>query len=215
MIKHHPSQSLLTKFSAGELPLSLSIALSAHLEMCPVCQAKLKHIETSQADDTWHDITAEAMDFGDMMHRILAMPAETVTLKPKPCVSVNVAGQQFKLPYAFGAVKDLNWSGFGAINRARVITDEDNVRASLLHINAGGEIPTHQHKGYELTLLLAGSFSDEFGTYTQGDFIWLDGDVKHSPNTKNGCLCYAVQDAPLRFTHGVSQVLNPLGKLIY
>jgi len=74
----------------------------------------------------------------------------------------------------------------------------------------------HEHKGYEVTLLLAGSFSDEYGSYNRGEFLfYLAGDAKHSPKTENGCLCYAVQDAPLHFTQGMSKVLNPLGKLIY
>ena len=109
----------------------------------------------------------------------------------------------------------MHWSGIGAVRRARIVSDEKNVRASLLHISAGGQIPAHQHKGYEITLLLEGSFSDELGSYEKGDFILLQGDVNHSPKTEKGCLCYTVLDAPLHFTRGVSKVLNPLGKLIY
>ncbi|PKG56926.1 anti-sigma factor, partial [Shewanella sp. GutDb-MelDb] len=30
-----------------------------------------------------------------------------------------------------------------------------------------------------------------------------------------GCLCYTVVDAPLRFTKGISKLLNPIGELIY
>lgn len=215
MIKHHPSESLLTRYCAGELPFSLSIALSAHIEMCPHCQALQQQFEATQATHIWDDMSIESMDFGDMLHNILATPTEKVAVKPEPIVSVDVVGKRFRLPRAFASFKDLSWSGFGVINRARVITDENNIRASLLHISAGGEIPTHRHKGYELTLLLDGCFSDEHGSYSKGDFILLDGDIQHSPKTQQGCLCYTVQDAPLHFIQGMSKVLNPLGKLIY
>lgn len=215
MIKYHPSESLLARFCAGELPFSLSIALSAHIEMCSQCQALEKQTVAAQANKTWNDIKTEPVDFGDMLQDILATPVDFVADVPKPAVSIELEGNPFKLPHAFRSFKSFSWSGFGSVNRARVITDEKNVRASLLHISAGGEIPSHQHKGYEMTLLLDGSFSDEYGTYNKGDFILLDGDVEHSPKTDQGCLCYAVQDAPLHFTRGMSKVFNPLGKLIY
>lgn len=215
MIKHHPSEPLLAKYCAGELPFSLSIALSAHIEMCEQCQAREKQSEAAQATQIWDEIKTETVDFGDMLQNILATPIDQLQATIEPVASIELAGEQFKLPHAFRSFKRFNWSGFGAVNRARVISDEKNVRSSLLHISAGGVIPVHQHKGYELTLLLAGSFSDEYGSYKKGDFILLDGQLKHSPKTTSGCLCYTVQDAPLHFTLGMSMVLNPLGKLIY
>lgn len=215
MIKHHPSEQLLAQYCSGELTFSLSIALSAHIEMCPDCQEKEKKIVAAQANQAWDKQQVEEADFGDMLQGILTSSVETPQRPKKLNNSVSLEGKTFALPHAFRSFEKLKWSGFGAINRARVINDEDNVRASLLHIKAGGEIPSHQHKGYEVTLLLAGSFSDEHGEYNKGDFITLSGDVKHSPKTEQGCLCYAVQDAPLHFTNGMSKVLNPLGKLIY
>ncbi|MGL5390764.1 MAG: ChrR family anti-sigma-E factor, partial [Shewanella sp.] len=41
MIKHHPHDSLLLAHANGELALSMSIALSAHCELCEHCQAAL------------------------------------------------------------------------------------------------------------------------------------------------------------------------------
>jgi putative transcriptional regulator len=215
MIKHHPSEQLLAQHSSGELAFSLSIALSAHIEMCPQCQAKEKQIVAAQANQAWEKENVEEVNFGDMLHNIMATPVSVTKSKPKKAKTVSVDGKTITLPNAFRSFEQLKWSGFGTINRARVINDEESVRASLLHIKRGGEIPQHQHNGYELTLLLDGSFSDEHGSYQKGDFILLSGDVKHSPKTEQGCLCYTVQDAPLHFISGMSKVLNPLGKFIY
>jgi putative transcriptional regulator len=215
MIKHHPTEALLAQYSSGELSYSLSIAISAHIEMCPKCQAKEKQILASQADQAWQPDNVEVADFGDMMQQIMASPVTIEATKPKARTTVSMDEKTISLPSAFTSFDKLKWAGFGAINRARLINDEETVRASLLHIKKGGEIPTHQHNGYELTLLLSGSFSDEHGTYQKGDFILLSGDIKHSPKTDEGCLCYTVQDAPLHFTTGMSKVLNPLGKFIY
>jgi len=215
MIKYHPSDNLLAQYCAGELPLSLSIAVSAHIEMCDHCQSREKQQEALHAMQTWDEAATETVNFGDLLQSILATPVEAKTMPVRPELVIALADKQFKLPHALRACNDLHWSGMGAVNRARVISDEKNVRASLLHISAGGQIPTHQHKGYEITLLLDGSFSDELDSYSRGDFILLQGDVNHSPRTEKGCLCYTVQDAPLHFTRGVSKALNPLGKLIY
>jgi len=218
MIKHHPTQEMLVKHSSGELSFSLSIAVSAHIEMCPECKEKLQMIEASQADQAWQLDNVENADFGDMLQDILATPSEQRQGDSKRDDSkqqVSIEGQSFTLPNAFNSFNKLKWSGLGIVSRARVINDENNERASLLHIKKGGEIPVHQHKGFEVTLLLSGSFSDEYGTYQKGDFILLSGDAKHSPKTDHGCLCYTVQDAPLHFVSGLSKALNPLGKFIY
>lgn len=219
MIKHHPNEQLLAQYSSGELAFSLSIAISAHIEMCPKCQQKEKQIIARQAQQAWHADNIEEANFDDMLQSILATPLESTKdeniRKTKETNDVSIEGNTYRLPTAFRSFEQFKWSGFGTINRARVINDEQDVRANLLHIKKGGEIPVHQHKGYELTLLLAGSFSDEHGTYQKGDFILLSGEINHSPKTEKGCLCYTVQDAPLHFISGMSKVLNPLGKFIY
>ncbi|WP_413701478.1 ChrR family anti-sigma-E factor [Psychromonas sp. KJ10-10] len=216
MIKFHPDKKLLKAYSAGELPLSLSIAMSAHIELCEQCAKQAQIVEESLSQNLWQDEASENANFGDMLQAIMAEP---VTQIRKPTTVdknlVHIAGKDYQLPNAFRQFQDLKWSGFGPVSRARIIHDEQNVRASLLHIDKNGRIPQHQHKGYELTLLIDGSFTDEMGTYQKGDFIWLDGSQTHSPYTENGCLCYAVQDAPLHFVRGMSKVLNPLGNLIY
>lgn len=216
MIKFHPNKKMLTAFSAGELPLSLSIAMSAHIELCSECADKIAKVEAQLSNDMWQDEDIEEANFGDMLQAIMSNePKVEEQLTVKPSTVTRVGGKDYQLPRAFRKFNDLKWSGFGPVSRARVINDEQNVRASLLHIAAQGKIPEHHHRGYELTLLLEGSFEDEMGTYQKGDFIWIDGELNHSPYTENGCLCYAVQNAPLHFVRGMSKVLNPLGNLIY
>ncbi|MGO3300382.1 MAG: ChrR family anti-sigma-E factor, partial [Pseudoalteromonas sp.] len=42
-----------------------------------------------------------------------------------------------------------------------------------------------------------------------------DGTHQHSPQTKNGCLCFTVVSSALHFNKGLSKLLNPIGNLIY
>ncbi|MCL1067901.1 ChrR family anti-sigma-E factor [Shewanella olleyana] len=233
MIKYHPNQDLLTLHAKGELPLSLSIAVSAHCELCPECAEKVAALTIASSEESFSlaqlstdngnmdevlDTDLEAL-LADMMSddtlesaAINLLPAEDTA--PTRAVT-NIKGQDYTLPWAFRQQINNQWQGIGKVSRLRLETGEAKARASLLHIAENGEIPQHSHKGEELTLLLAGEFSDEYNTYTAGDFMVLNSEHEHSPKTIEGCLCYTVVDAPLYFTKGISKLLNPIGELIY
>ena len=119
------------------------------------------------------------------------------------------------LPRVFNQIPLKSWNKLGDISRSRLDLNEEPLRSSLLNIAPYGEVPNHTHKGFELTLLLDGSFSDEMGKYYPGDFIWLDSEHTHSPKTTEGCLCYTVSDDALKFTQGLTKLLNPIGGFIY
>lgn len=228
MINFHPTREMLASHSSADLPVSLAVAVSAHIEMCPVCQALQSNILEQQAADSWqlgsqqdevneknnNDAMFDTM-FEGMFEQIVSHQPQLERSKPIVAAQTSVAGRTYKLPIAFRSFNQLKWAGLGAVSRARVNNDDGKVRSNLLHIDKNGVIPQHKHKGYELTLLLDGSFEDENGVYNKGDFIWLNSEDKHTPFTKEGCLCYTVQDAPLHFVSGISKVLNPLGSLIY
>ncbi|MFA0569445.1 ChrR family anti-sigma-E factor [Vibrio gallaecicus] len=151
----------------------------------------------------------------DMINQITANTDLVQTTSPTENVEVEVAGQSFTLPRALHSVVRKEWLGLGKISRARLDFEDGSRHASLLHIAEGGQVPSHTHKGFEITLLLQGSFDDEMGHYSAGDFVWLDGKHTHNPVTQEGCVCLTVSSDALHFTKGVSQLFNPLGKYIY
>ncbi|MCS6203228.1 ChrR family anti-sigma-E factor [Shewanella baltica] len=243
MIKHHPQQELLVSHANGVLPLSMAIAVSAHCALCEACREQLallteqaansalnpdgahahaaKHHIDQESIHTAHIDTGNTqatnvpvMDIDAMLAQIMAQPAATEVPNNAP-LDVQVKQQHYTVPSVFRQHLARPWQILGKVSRMRFDVDEMNTRASLLHIDAQGEIPQHTHKGYELTLLLAGAFSDLNGDYVPGDFIVLDSQHHHSPKTVDGCLCYTVLDAPLHFTKGLSKLLNPIGELIY
>jgi len=227
MINYHPDQHLLTLHSRGQLPLSMSIAISAHAEMCKFCQQKLNALTTEESKNVFEassndliDIDEPNFDMASMLEDLLDNKLDMLDLMPitiaQPVsTSITIKGKTFTLPRALRKQVDGQWQGIGKVSRLRLNTGEGKARASLLHIDALGEIPEHSHKGSELTLLLAGEFSDEFNSYKPGDFMLLDENHQHSPNTTDGCLCYTIVDAPLYFTKGFTKLLNPIGELLY
>lgn len=218
MIKHHPSEDILAQFVSGELPAAVSVAVAIHVEMCSCCQQKVAHYTEQAAQLSLVEADTEssmsALDLDDMFAQITQDESlESVPMKLSS--TLQWGDKQIVVPTALQQLEFSDWSGLGKINRSRVKLDDDSNRSSLLHIEAGGEIPAHTHTGQELTVLLDGSFKDEMGEYHRGDFIWLNTEHQHQPISEEGCLCYAVVTDPLHFTEGLSRLLNPIGKLIY
>jgi putative transcriptional regulator len=221
MITHHPKHELLELHVKGQLPASISAAISMHAEMCPVCKDKLEELMLSQSTTVFESISSQIntadnfdMDFSSMIDSITSSDSVYIE-KPVIPKSVNVRGHEYIIPRAIDKVAQSHWQNLGKLSRARLDLNEGGVHTSLLHIDPSGTVPAHTHKGFELTLLLDGSFEDELGAYTKGDFIWLTKSHTHKPETKDGCLCYTVSSNALQFTKGLARILNPIGNFIY
>ncbi|TMO68230.1 ChrR family anti-sigma-E factor [Pseudoalteromonas aurantia] len=216
MIKHHPTAEMLMQFSQGTLPESLSIAVSAHVEMCPCCAKQVAKNEALCGQELFSDSDALDLDFdfSQMISNITEDKAVEL-VKQYEHELIEYHGSKAVVPRAIATLPRSGFSHVGKLARARLDLGDGDVRASLLQISPGGEIPNHTHTGFELTLLLEGSFEDESGSYVAGDFIWLDGRHTHTPKTQDGCLCFTLVNSALHFNKGLSKLLNPIGNLIY
>ena len=74
-------------------------------------------------------------------------------------------------------------------------------RVRLLKGAPGSDTGSHGHHGLEYTLVLAGGFSDETGSYGPGDLQIATPDTVHNPAADPGedCINLSVTTAPLRF----------------
>ncbi|RRS07843.1 transcriptional regulator [Pseudoalteromonas sp. J010] len=216
MIKHHPNESLLEQFVEGSLPASISVAIAAHVELCPCCQKKTQALEEAKASQQFSDAAPLALD-ADMIQLMesIALTDDVDEVHDYIQPTFSYQGRDVQLPRAIANIDRTKFSGVGKVSRARLLLEDGELRSSLLEIEAEGEIPEHTHTGFEITLLLDGDFSDESGEYVPGDFIWQDGQHNHSPRTKSGCLCFTVVSSALHFNKGLSKLLNPIGNLIY
>lgn len=236
MIKHHPNAAILKDFVDGNLADSVSLIVSSHVELCEHCQKQVSMLTAQAADSVFEsDTSAFENDTAGLKLSDSEVDAflsddgefdfdaiDQITADLSQAVEVVVEAQQetvsnttFTIPRALNSVARKDWLNLGKISRARLDFDDESHHTSLLHIDKDGQVPCHTHKGFEITLLLEGSFEDEMGVYNKGDFIWLDGEHTHQPATKEGCVCLTVSSDALYFTKGVSQLFNPLGKYIY
>lgn len=229
MISHHPKMELLIQHVNGELPASISAAIKMHSDVCTQCKEQIDQLTKHQAQLSFSDVDAKEAEFefnsADMLENIMQMEPEqdidTSLLfdeknqQTNKNASVNFRGVDYSLPSVMNKMQLGKSAQIGKLTRARVLLDEGHIHSSLLKIEAGGSIPEHTHKGFEITLLLEGSFNDDMGEYVAGDFIQLDGQHLHQPISEQGCLCYTVVSDSLHFTQGINKLLNPIGSFIY
>jgi len=221
MIRMHPQVTLLAQFAAGELPASLSAAIAVHLDLCPHCRQEIAELteqlaEAVMVENSTGSAEPEQSDdlFAGMIADITA-DSSLMELTPELDLEIEVGGHSYPLPRALHSVAMSGWQRLGRFSRSRLDFNEGKVHSNMLYIAPGGAVPQHTHKGYELTVLLAGSFSDQLGSYQAGDFILLDQKDHHAPVSQQGCLCMTVADDAMQFTQGVGRLFNPLVDYLY
>lgn len=228
MIKHHPKFEFIQGFVNGDLPASLSAGIAIHAEMCPTCQKQIAQLTEQVAEASFEQAFLHKfciddandmdqlndIDFDEMISNITESDAVVQPQIPSN-LTMSFKGDEYQLPSVLSRMEFGKTAQIGKLARARVQLNEGEIHTSLLHIEPGGGVPEHTHNGFELTVLLAGSFSDDQGEYVAGDFIMLDGRHQHNPVSEHGCLCYTVVNDSLHFTQGINKLLNPIGSFIY
>jgi putative transcriptional regulator len=214
--QHHPDDNLLTEFSAGTLDMAQAIAVSAHLHYCPYCRNKVEKMNNigaalftmSEPDDTKENNT---LSFETLMEHI--DNTEPHVLEDTGSIASREYSSSFPtVVQKILAQQKLHWkrvtSGLKAANLA---SGQNKYGVYLQKIAAGHQVPQHDHRGNEITVVLRGSISDEDGVYQTGDFILKSiGDV-HTPRASSNedCLCLSIQQAPVRLTSILGRFVNP------
>ena len=212
-IFHHPSSEMLAAYSAGSLPLSNALCISAHVEMCEECQTNMLRLDCLGAH-VFNDLKPVTVD-RDLKDSVLS---RLDGIEPKVTQDIVSRPRSTDIPYCLSQFipenyDDLEWTRFSpSIRRSYLCTDGNGAQLALVRIKAGGSTGHHTHTGDEVTMLLKGAFSDESGLYQKGDFVLRDSQHTHRPvATKDGeCICLTVVDAPIQFTGFFTRWLNPL-----
>ncbi|WP_298632797.1 ChrR family anti-sigma-E factor [uncultured Umboniibacter sp.] len=207
-MNHHPSNEVLLKHASGLLTDSLGLIVACHIDMCESCCKTYKQYESLAAEmvveSSGEQVSPELFDRMmaslDQVRDVEADPA-TVPGLPKPLWRLVPQG-----------LDQLNWKGmFKSVQTFDVETGDPRYVGRFYKILAGSKLPQHSHRGNEITLVLKGSFSDEMGRYNEGDFIVANETTEHQPvaGMEEDCICFAVLDAPIRFSGLQGLILNP------
>ena len=216
MPKHHPPLDLLAEHAAGSLSLAQSACVSAHLNYCDACAQTVNQLQ-AVGSALFERLDPEPV--GDaLLERVLARLDEEPPLRYEAAAdrAVQDATPALLQRLMSGDFSDLSWKKItDTLRTTQIRTGDKTFEFTLLHIKAGGEIPAHEHRGSEMTLVLQGGFEDDLGAYHPGDFIYRDGTHSHAPRAfaDEDCICLAVLDAPLRFTGWKYRWMNPFLRL--
>ena len=213
MPTHHPGDDLLIAYAAGSQEEPVALIVATHLALCPRCRDEVAHLE-ELGGALLEEQPAEALR-NDSLERVLARLDEPAPEAPQRPAEV-APGPAPLVPrplrdYLGGGLDQLDWTSFRGLEKVELLSDRPGFRTRLMRIKSGTAMPTHSHEGNELTLVLAGGFSDEHGHFVRGDVAEADPSVDHQPVADPGedCLCLAVTDAPLRLTGPFGRLLNP------
>ena len=63
--------------------------------------------------------------------------------------------------------------------------------ASLLRLDPGETAPAHHHGRRDVTVVLVGTYADEYGMYERGDIAFAEPGIKHQPRAvgDRSCVC--------------------------
>ena len=132
-------------------------------------------------------------------------------LRPPDAVRAVHAARPLR-DYADGDFAGLGWLAVGSgIRQVPLNTRGLGSTARFLSIPTGKSVPDHGHRGFEATLVLAGSFYDRDSWYRRGDVAVADPSVVHRPaaESEEDCICLAATDARLKFRVPIPRLLQP------
>lgn len=231
MVSYHPDSRFITDFAAGTLPMSEATCVAAHLHYCGKCRARVQRLTDvgshlfSSLEPALPEATAgvaEEDSFDVVMQRIeteelsgAAPGNNTASETVKPSGSDPLTG---KLPPVLRkligpALSQMSWAQLGKALRIAPLDVSDESRETALYdIAAGEQMPEHEHRGEEITVLLKGSFSDADGKYSQGDFVVRNAGEPHQPTATQDtdCLCLISLERPVRARSLWYRLLEPL-----
>lgn len=214
MPSFHLSSEHLMDYAAGSLPEPVAVLVATHLALCPACRkhaeafddiggALLESLESKPVKPSLRDAVLSKLDMPE--------PGQETTV---PTVDPAILDLRVPEPlrgYLDGGLDDIAWKSRGPLDEVRILREHSGITSRMLRIRAGTAMPQHTHEGSELTLVLAGSFTDGEDRFMRGDVAIADASIDHRPAADPGedCYCFAVNDAPLRLTGSVSRLLNP------
>ncbi|BBD39647.1 hypothetical protein Amn_45270 [Aminobacter sp. Y103A] len=119
-------------------------------------------------------------------------------------VTPGLAGQEQlgELDSRFVTVEDIEWreTRWAGIKIKVLLEDiERGLQTVLIDWAPGATLPLHEHTRIEQTYVLKGSFGDDDGTTTAGNFVWRPAGSRHSARSEEGALLLSVFLKPNRF----------------
>lgn len=216
-ITREQSEVLLMEYASGALDEACALLVASYVTLCPDARRYLRSCEDMGGAMMEHCCKPVAMD-GGSMNKVLERLEEDCP-EASPCPDKTAFCLQNALPSPIAAYIDscnrrAEWRRVGrGIQYCHLPVEGSRYKMALMKLSPSRNTPRHKHTGMEITLVLDGSYSDEYGTYRTGDLIITEGVHAHRPRANDkGCLCLTVIDGPLRFSSPFGLFLGLLAR---
>lgn len=216
----HPDEDMRVAYSGGALSEARRMLMLAHLAYCPECRAEAGMM--ARAGGIMLEDIAPAALAPNALEACLAAisrseePSRSLPSAPERLGEL-VALPGFVQELAAKALVSSKWRfaspGVRSLDVSGAVPGASPGEIQIIKIQPGKGVPRHTHAGEELTLVMTGSFKDEFGFYRPGDISFGKPGIVHRPVAEPGDLCYvlAVTDSPLLFKGPLGVIQRVLG----
>lgn len=133
------------------------------------------------------------------------MPEGTSTFRPQAGVRQRLLAPEQCPASVFVDVVNTPWSTtkFPGIQMKLLFSDGQGFETMLLKMAPGAEVPLHEHMAVEQTYVLEGTFEDDEGITTTGNFVWRPAGNTHVAWAgPNGATVIGIFRAPNHFAAG-------------
>lgn len=210
-IEHHPTDEVLLAYASGQLDESSSLLVATHLALCPRCR-RIAAQDEALGGAFLEDLAPAEMSDSAMtsvMGRIAREPnMADVVSRPGPQRSDRPEDTLYPEPlrsYLLEGTASAKWRKLGFGVEYLPIETSSDCKVGLMKIAPGTAMPIHGHKGSEMTMVLSGGYSDDFGRFARGDVEMADKHTVHQPVTDpdEPCICLVATDAPISLQGGI------------
>lgn len=209
-------ETLLIDYANGTLPLALEVLVESHISMNPASAKSIRML--LQLGGALLE-NSEPISLSEGSFEKLMAEIDSGVDKDQE-IYTNVVNDNNSLPlplrnYAQDISSPKNWKRIGIGLSEQAINFGDNFGSTKLYkIAPGYSVPSHSHDGNEVTLVLSGGFTDEYGTYGPGDISIQETGAVHKPvaDEDGECIVLAVNEGPIVLTGPVGRLLNMLIK---
>jgi putative transcriptional regulator len=198
-ISHHPGEDLLFSYASGAADEAVSLLIATHLALCSSCRrdvARAEHLGGALLLAI-EPVSLQARALEQTMAR-LAEPEGTSSRQVSGTTGIFPEPLQGYLPRARDSVR---WRRIVGGLYCQPLLRAGAASAMLIKAMPGSRVAMHRHRGQELTLVLAGGYTDSTGHYARGDVQDASAELDHelTPDDGEPCITLAVTNGPLVF----------------
>lgn len=215
-ITHHPDLSTLMCCAAGSQPEAFAAVVASHLSLCPECCKEVRRMQEIGVAlfDKLEPVAVQCEA------PVVAARASEADIETAPAATPNPArlgtGVPSPLAHCISCnLEDVDWRWAGpGIWVCPIGLSHDGCSGDLrlIKVAPGRTLPEHSHAGAELTIVLKGAYSDQTGTYREGDVADLDENTVHMPVAcpEQGCICLMASQGKPKPGSVLARFLRPL-----